>query len=358
MVTIGADCHKKTHTLVAVDPVGRKIAEVTVSNRLTSYTQVLTWAQQLDAQRVWGIENSGSFGRGLAQYLVGQDERVYEVSPHLTGRKRRTSFDRDKSDPTDALAIGRVVLQEGEHLPQRHPEDLSSILRVVVEHRDNLVEERTRLLNQLHMHLVHVEPTYKERLGAVKVRRTLQACQSYPFPSNDPVAQMRGQIIRQLAMLILSLTETIEQLEAEQIEPLVEQANTTLLSIQGISYLTAAKLIAHIGPIGTVKSAASLARYSGIAPVQRSSGSSQRHRVNGGGDRQLQAVFYLIALVQKRCNPFAQAYLAKKCQEGKTQKEAIRCLMRRLVDIVYAVWKHNQPYHPPVEKSTTAPKKT
>ena len=150
MVTIGADCHKESHTLVAVDPVGRKIAEVTVSNRPTSYTQVLTWAQQLDAERVWGIENSGSFGRALAQYLVGQDERVYEVNPQLTGRKRRTSLARDKSDPPDALAIGRVVLQEGEHLPQVQPEDLSSILSVVVEHRDNLGEERTRLLNQLH----------------------------------------------------------------------------------------------------------------------------------------------------------------------------------------------------------------
>ena len=354
MVTIGGDCHKESHTLVAVDLVGRKIGELTVPNRLTSYAQVLTWAQRLDGERIWGIENSGSFGRGLAQYLVGQDERVYEVSPHLTGRKRRTSLDRDKSDPTDALAIGRVVLQEGQHLPQVQPEDLSSILSVVVEHRDNLVGERTRLLNQLHMHLGHGEPTYKERLGALKEHRTLQACQTYTLPSNDSVVQMRAQIIRQLATLILNLTETIEQGETEQIEPLVDQANTPLLSIQGISHLTAAKLMARVGPIDAVKSAASLARYSGIAPVPLSSGSSQRHRVNGEGDRQLQAIFYLIALVQKRCNPFAQAYFAKKRQEGKTQKEAMRCLMRRLVDIVYAVWKHNQPYHPPAEKNAAA----
>lgn len=347
MVTIGVDGHKESHTLVAVDPVGRKVAEKTVSNRPESYAGVLTWAQGLDAQRVWGIENSGSFGRGLAQYLVGQREEVYEVSPHLTGRKRRRSLDREKSDPADALAIGRVVLQEGDHLPRVQAEEISSVLAVVVEHRGNLVAERTRLINQLHGQLSQVEPGYKERLGDLTKREVLEACQTYPMPSGDPVAQMRVTVLRQMATLLVSLTDLIAQLEAEQIKPLVEETHTPLLSIQGVGVLTAAELMARVGPISAVKSAASLARYSGIAPMERSSGGSERHRVNGHGDRQLQAVFYRMALVQKRCNPLAQAYVAKKRQEGKTAKEAHRCLMRRLVDIVYSVWKHNVPYCPP-----------
>jgi transposase len=353
MVSIGADCHKQSHTLVAVDPVGRNVAELTVPNRPSQYPEVRAWAARLDAERVWGIENSGSFGRGLAQYLVQQDEQVYEVSPHLTGRKRRTSVDRQKSDPTDALAIGRVVVQEGQRLPRIQPEECSSILGVVVEHRDNLVRERTRLINQLHAPMVHLEPAYQERLGALTEPAALAACHIYPLPPDDPVARMRVQVVQQLATLILSLTKMIQQLATDQIVPLVEQAHTSLLSIQGIQHLTAAKLMARVGPIAGVTSAAALAHDSGIAPVQLASAASMRHRVNGGGDRQLNAVFHTIAVVQKRCNPVAQAYLAKKRAEGKTDKEALRCVMRRLVDIVYAVWKHNVPYHPPAEQIAT-----
>jgi transposase len=285
---------------------------------------------------------------------VQHGEQVYDVSPHLTGRKRRTSVAHQKSDPTDALAIGRVVVQEGQRLPRIRPEDLSSILGVVVEHRDNLVRERTRLVNHLHAHMVHLEPAYTERLGALTDPAALAACQTYPLPPDDPVARMRVQVVQQLATLILGLTEMIEQVETDQIVPLVEQANTALLSIPGIQHLTAAKLMARVGPIAGVTSAAALAHYSGVAPVQRASAASMRHRVNGGGDRQLNAVFHSIAVVQKRCNPYAQAYLAKKQHEGKTEKEALRCVMRRLVDIVYAVWKQNVPYHPPAEEHAVA----
>jgi transposase len=109
MLTMGADCQTQTQTLVVVDPVDRKVGELTVDHSPTRSPQGLAWATRLDADRVWGVENSGSCGRGLAQFLVQQGERVSAVSPHLTGRKRRTSRERETSDPTDALAIARVV---------------------------------------------------------------------------------------------------------------------------------------------------------------------------------------------------------------------------------------------------------
>lgn len=350
MITIGVDCHKENHTLVAVDAVGRPIAQLAIPNRPSEYPKVCTWAAALDQQRLWGIENSGSFGYALAQYLLNHQEPVYEVSPHLTGRKRRTSLDAQKSDPADARAIARIVLQEETKLPKLHPQDLSSVLKVAVEHRDNLIGQRTQLLNQLHMHLTHIEPGYQERLGSLQQPAALQACVDYPMPSEDPVAQMRIPIIQQIAHLILSLTDMIQHIETDHIQPMVQKTHTPLLSIQGIGLIAAAKLMAYADPIHTIKSAATLARYSGIAPIERSSGPTLRHRVDGQGNRQLQAVFYMIALTQKRCNPLAQAYLAKKRREGKTNKEAMRCLMRRLVDIIYAVWKHNQPYRPPVQQ--------
>lgn len=180
-----------------------------------------------------------------------------------------------------------MVLQDASKLPRILPEDLSSVVGVVVEHRDNLVGERTRLVNQLHAQLVHLDPTYKATLGGLTEPKAFTACQTYPLPPDaDPVAAMRVQVVRQLATFLLQLTDLIEQLETHQITPLVEQAHTTLLSVPGIAHLTAANLMARVGPIGAITSAAALARMSGIAPIQRSSAAYERHRVNGGGDRQ------------------------------------------------------------------------
>jgi transposase len=347
MFRLGADCHKATHTLSAVDGVGCHLDTLTIDNEPQGYAKAYGWACRLGPDRVWGIENSGHFGRGLAQYLVSCGERVLEVSPHLTGKKRRRSFDRSKSDPNDALAVARVVLQDGPKLHQVVSEDQTMQVKVLVEQRDNLVGQRVRLLNQLHAHLTEVEPHYKKRLGQLKGVKALQQCQAYPLPQDDPIAGVRVTIIRQLATLVLLLDEQIEQLEA-LMAPLVQKTASCLLSIQGVSLRHAAKLIARVGHIQTVHSAASLAHYCGIAPVRCGSAGNYHHRVNPKGDRQLNAVFHRIAQVQSRYNPLAQAYLAKKKAEGKSPKHAFRCLKRRMVDVVFAVWKSGKPYQAPV----------
>jgi transposase len=339
--------------VVVTDAAGRDLGAQTINNDIQGYAQAYQWACELGADRIWGIENSGHFGRGLAQYLLLQGERVLEVSPHLTGKQRRRSVDRSKSDPNDALAVARVVLQDGHKLHPVAPEDETMQVRLLVEQRDNLVGQRVRLLNQLHAHLTEVEPHYKKRLGKLKEPETLKQCQAYPMPQDDPIGTVRVTIIRQLAALILLLDEQIGQLEA-QIEPLVNQIASCLLSIQGISLLNAAKLIARVGNIQTVSRAASLANYCGIAPVRCGSAGNYHHRVNPRGDRQLNAVFHLIARTQSAHNPLARAYLAKKKAEGKPSKHAFRCLKRRMVDIVFAVWKSGKPYQVPVSKVAEA----
>lgn len=353
MITLGVDCHKATHTVVATDPVGRRLETLTFPHDAQGYAQAYEWACRLGAERTWGIENSGHFGRGLAQDLLARGERVREVSPHLPGRQRRHSCDSSKSDPHDALAVARVVLQEGEKLPAVALEAEPMQVKLWVEQRDNLVGERRRLLNQLHAHLTQLEPHYKQRLGLLKQPQALQQCQTYPMPPDDPLGQVRVTLIRQLAFLILHLEEQIGYLET-RIKPLVDQMAPCLLSIQGVGVLHAAKLIARVGDIQTVRSGASLAHYCGIAPIQCGSGGKDHHRVNPKGDRHLNAVFHLIAQTQSAHNPLAQAYLAKKRTEGKTPKHAFRCLKRRMVDIVYAVWKSGKPYQAPVSKVAEA----
>ena len=167
------------------------------------------------------------------------------------------------------------------------------------------------------------------------------------------MGEVRVTIIRQLARLILDLHQAIDPLE-QRIASLVDVIAPCLLSIQGIKQLNAAELIAHVGDIQGIASAASLARYAGIAPILSGSAGNYYHRVNYQGDRQLNAVFHRIAQVQSRHNPLAQAYLARKRAEGKTSKHAFRCLKRRMVDIVYAVWKSGKPYQEPVSEVSEA----
>ena len=276
-----------------------------------------------------------------------------EVSPHLTGKQRNRSRDRSKSDSHDALAAARIVLQEEQKLPRVTVEDETTQVKLLDEHRDNLVRERTRLVNQLHGHLTALDPHYKDRLGGLQGERTLLYCQRYPLSKEDALLQIREKIVRQLAKSIRQLNTHIAELEV-QLESLVQQIAPWLLSIQGIAWLNAAKLIAHVGLIEHFATAAALALYAGLAPLRTGTAGNYSHRVNARGDRQLNAVFHRIAKVQSRCNPLAQAYLVKKKAEGKTPKHAFRCLKRRLVDIVFAVWISRQEYQSPEDMAKAA----
>jgi transposase len=307
----------------------------------------------LGDKREWGVENSGHFGRALAQYLLLQGEQVLEVSPHLTGRQRRRSRDAAKSDPNDALAVARLVLQEVHPLPQVAPEDQTMQVKLWVEQRDNLVGERTRLINRLHAQLTEVDPHYQTSLGRLTQVGALRQCQAYPLPPDDPIGQVRVTIVHQGAQLILQLDEQIELL-TQHLQPLVAQIAPSLGSIQGIGVLHAAQLIARVGQIKRVTSSAALARQAGLAPMLYGTAGNYYHRVCPRGDRQLNAVFHRIAQVQSRHNPLAQAYLVKKKAEGKPPKQAFRCLKRRMVDIVYAVWKSGNPYQVPATEGAEA----
>ena len=352
-ITLGVDAHKEQHTVVAIDEVGRYLSEITLPNDRAGYAQAYQWACGLGAVRQWGVENSGPFGRALAQYLLRQGEQVLEVSPHLTGRQRRRSRQPAKCDPHDALAVARLVLQEAHPLPRVVPEDQTTQVKLWVEQRDNLVGERTRLLNRLHAQLTEADPHYKASLGLLTQAQTLRQCQAYPLPPDDPIGQVRVTIIQQLATVILQLEEQIEQV-TQHLQPLVTQLAPSLVSIQGISWLHAAQLIARVGRIETMASSAALARHAGLAPMLCGTAGNYYHRVSPRGDRQLNAVFHRIAQVQSRHNLLAQAYLAKKKAAGKTAKHAFRCLKRRMVDIVYAVWKSGKPYQAPATEVAEA----
>jgi transposase len=335
-MAIGVDTHKRTHSLVALDEEGRQLGAKTVANTPEGWTEALAWARGKQQQhRRWGIENGGSLGKGFAQFLLAQGEAdVREVSPQRTAQYRRRGRTQDKTDQADALAIARLLLAEGAHLPTIPRDDGSTELRLLSDHRDNLLVDRTRLINQLHAQMLQIDPGYQARSGALTARRGLLYCRDLVLPEADGVTQTRLLIVGQLVGQILRLEEEIAAITAALGER-VRASQTPVLALCGVGEVIAARLLGELGTVLRVPSAAALAALAGIAPVAVSSGGRGGYRLNRGGNRQLNRVIHLMALSQRRCDPRAQAYYAKKRAEGKTGRAAMRCLKRRLVDVLY-----------------------
>ncbi len=333
---VGVDTHKQTHTLVALDEQGHTLGSRTVVNTPEGWLAALTWVRERQAAPIcWGIENSGSLGKGFAQFLLEQGEaEVREVSPHRTAQYRRRGRTQDKTDTADAVAMARLLLVEHAELPPVRRDDRSTELRLLSDHRDNLVNERTRLTNQLHAQMLQIDPTYLTRCGSFKRSAGVQYCHDLQVPEAGTVVQARLLVVRQLAAQLLRLDADIATLTSE-LTTRVQATGTKLTELRGVGPVLAARLLGEVGCTPRIPSAAALAALAGIAPVAVASGGHQHHRVNQGGNRQLNRAFYLIALCQRRWEPVAQAYYEKKRAEGKTERGAMRCLKRRLVDVVF-----------------------
>jgi len=339
---IGVDTHKKTHVLVALDARGQVYGTHSMANTPAGWAAALQWARDRDAVCVWGIENSGSLGKGFAQFLLGSGETaVHEIVPHRTAQYRKRGRNQDKTDHTDALAMARLLQAESGYLPLVERDDASTELRLLSDHRDNLVAERTRLVNQLHAQMLQIDPCYTERSGTLTSRTGIRYCHSLDVPHADGVVQTRLLIVRQLTEQLLRLWEEVETVETALAER-VRATETPLLNVCGIGVIAAARLIGELGCTPRIHSAAALAALAGIAPVAVSSGGRNGHRLNRGGNRRLNRTFHMIAVCQLRCEPLAQAYYAKKRAEGKTARSALRCLKRRLVDVVYRLLREQE----------------
>ncbi len=340
---IGVDTHKKQHVLVALDARGQICGTHTVANTPAGWAAALHWARDRDATCIWGIENSGSLGKGFAQFLLSSGEStVHEIVPHRTAQYRKRGRNQDKTDHTDALALARLLQAEPEHLPLVQRDDVSTELRLLSDHRDNLVAERTRLINQLHAQMLQIDPCYAEQSGALTSRTGIRYCHTLELAHSDGVGRTRLLIVRQLTDQPLRLWEEIETVETA-LWRRVAALETPLPQLCGIGTIVAARLIGELGCTPRIRSAAALAALAGIAPVAVSSGGQQGYRLNRGGNRQLNRAFHMIALSQLRCEPLAQAYYAKKRAEGKTARSALRCLKRRLVDVVYRLLPTSKP---------------
>ena len=332
MIVIGLDVHKQSVTAVAVDEAGRPLEEKVI--RVGS-DELLGWAAELDAGRLWAVEDCRQLTGWLERQLLGAGEEVVRVPPKLTVPERRAGRTRGKSDPIDALAIARAAIREPNLGRPRPDERIYREIKLLVDHREDLVAQRSRSQQRLRWHLHQLDPTYEVPLRRLDRATQLERVARW-LARRDQELQVR--LARDLVAIIRQLNRTIGDLDQELVRRTAEVA-PALLELPGCAAITAAKLLAEIGPIDRFKSDAQLARHGGVAPLEASSGKSQRHRLDRGGNRQLNAALYRIAITQARYHAPAREYLDRKRSEGKSRREALRCLKRLLVRVVFNTLK-------------------
>ena len=348
MIVIGTDTHKVSHTVAAVDEAtGRVLADRTVRGKRRSFEDLLRWARRLGGERVWALEDCRHVSGALERFLLARGERVVRVPPKLTAGARDSARERGKSDAIDAVAVARAAIKEGlDELPVAQLAGVELDIRLLVDHRQRLVATRTRLINDLRWHLHDLWPELEIPTGGLIAVRFPERLAGR-LARTEQTARVR--IARDELRRIRELTRTINELESE-LAPLVAKAAPRLLAERGCGVLIAAKLVGEIAGISRFPTDAKLARIAGSAPIPASSGSTIRHRLDRGGNRQINCALYRLALSKSLHDPDTAAYLARKQAEGKTRREAMRCLKRHLTR---RVWHLLQPDTPQPQPSQT-----
>jgi len=334
MIVIGVDSHKRSHTVVAVDETGRKLAEKTVGTTSASHLELVRWTARF-AERTWALEDCRHLSRRLSTDLLVAGERVIRVPPKLMAGARRSSREPGKSDPIDALAVARAALRED--LPIATLDGPDRDVRLLVDHREDLVAERTRAQNRLRWHLHELDPGSEPVARSLNRIVVLVALERRLADAPGTV----GRIARELVAQIRTLTASINELGRE-IGRLVADLAPSLLALTGCGPLTAAKLVGETAGIGRFRSRAAFARHNGSAPLPVWSGNTERHRLSRTGNRQLNVALHRIAITQLQREGPGQTYFEHRRTNGDTKTEAIRALRRRISDEVFRRMRHDE----------------
>jgi transposase len=330
MVVLGIDAHKRTHTVVAVDQAGRQLGvKVTKATSTAARLELVVWAGRFGPERRWAVEDCRHLSRRLERDLLGAGEQIVRVPPKLMAGARRSARTYGKSDPIDALAVARAALREP-GLPVARLEGPERELRLLVDHREDLVAGRTRAVSRLRWHLHELDPSWDPKPRSLSRRKNLDAVAARLAGTDGLVARLAGQLTARIS----ALTTEVNALE-QDITARVRDLAPLLLALAGVGALTAAKIVAETAGVDRFKSKDAYARHNGTAPLPVWSGNRVRHRLARTGNRQLNCAIHRIAVTQKRRHPAAQAYLQRRTAAGDTPAEALRALKRRLSDIVY-----------------------
>ena len=267
---------------------------------------------------MWAVEDCRQLTRWLERQLLDVGEELVRVPPKLTVPERRAGRTRGKSDPIDALAIARAALREPDLSRPRADERVYREIKLLVDHRDDLVDQRRRTQQRLRWHLFALDPTFVVPLRMLGRASHLERVARWLARQEQ---ELQVRLARELVGRCRSLNRGDRRTRSGA-RTAHRPDRPALLELPGCAAVTAAKLLAEIGPIDRFRSDAQLARHAGVAPLEASSGRTQRHRLDRGGNRQLNAALYRIAITQARYHAGARAYLERKQAEGKSRREA------------------------------------
>ena len=331
-VTVGVDTHRDVHVAVALDQLGRRLDQLELATTRAGYERLLAWAQRLGVVEAVGVEGTGCYGAGLARHLRGQGVPVVEVMrPNRQTRRRK-----GKSDPNDAEAAARAVLSAEAGGSPKAGDDLVEMIRVLRVARGSALKARTQAINALRSLLVTAPPELRDQLRALSTSRLVsKAAQLRPGQLDRPLSASK-LALRHLACRCQTLEAEISSLDSQLVE-LTATACPQLIGAFGVGVDTAGALLVAAGDNpDRLHTEAAFAMLCGCSPIPASSGKTNRHRLNRGGNRQANAALYRIVLVRLRYHQPTKDYLERRTHEGKSKREIIRCLKRYVTREVYA----------------------
>lgn len=329
-VIIGMDPHKRSATIEIIDPAAAVLATGRYDTDNAGYGAMLTAARRYP-DRVWAIEGCNGVGRHLAHRLVHDGETVIDVPAKLSAQVRvfATGNGR-KTDPVDAHSVALAALHSP-NLRQVHADSELIALGMLADRRDELGRARTDTVNRLHRLLLELLPGgAKKFLSAMQARKLVATVKP-----RDPA----GKVRRRLTVELISELEAIDRkikASDKELRQLITERGSTLTDLNGIGPAGAARLLADVGDLHRFRDRNRFASWNGTAPLDASSGQQQRHRLSRAGNRKINRVLHIMAIVQLRNPSAGRTYYDRRKAAGKTSMEAMRALKRRLSNVVYA----------------------
>jgi transposase len=330
-VMIGVDPAKRSNTIEVIDSNETVLVTARFENTNEDYRKMRTLVKRWP-DRVWAVEGATGVELHLAQRLISDGERVVDVPSKLSTRVRAIDSGHGrKNDPTDAHAVAVVGLRT-KGLRAVVADDQTVALRLLSERRRDLVRSRTQAVNRLHQVLMELIPAGAQRhLTATKARDVVATVRP-----RDVAGKARRQLAVDLIDDVAVFDRKIKAVDT-RIEEAVAASGTHLTDIVGVGPVTAATILGEVGDIARFATADNFASYTGTAPIEASSGEVIRHRLSRAGNRRLNSALHVVALSNKRYDPRGKAYYERKLAAGKGSKGSLRCLKRRLSDVVFRV---------------------
>ena len=347
-VILGVDTHKDVHVAAVISVQGTSLGHCSFLATATGYQQLLAWAESLGTLRRAGVECTGSYGAALARHLRIADVQVIEVNQPDKAQRRR----RGKTDTIDAETAARAVLSGHATAIAKSGDGSVEMVRLFKMAKTSAVKARTPAINQLKAVLVRADPALREPLSGLSNPKLIRRCAELDRDTWTGVNAAAADTLRLLARRIQHLSDEISDLN-RQITTVLNAHAPALLARYGVGPDTAAALLLAAGDNPErLRSEASFAALCGASPVEASSGKTQRRRLNRGGDRHANSALYTIVMARLRWDPTTRNYIQRRLSEGKTKREAIRCLKRYAAREIYQLIA--QPRPRPSQETTTA----